>query len=210
MFHPSILLLLCTLPLAAASYTVRKGDTLYGIAQKSNISIDTLCRMNRIDVKHYTLKRGMRLAIPDAAKKTSPPKAVVSKPASVPAGSGLFLWPYRGSVVRGYGLSENVMNTGIDIRGNFGDPVMSARAGVVEYVGTMRGYGTVVILKHENDYNSIYAHLSESAVKKGDAVAGNAVIGKLGMSGFTDAPELHFKICVKGKPKNPLTILPKG
>ena len=100
------------------------------------------------------------------------------------------------------------MNKGIDIAGKEGSPVFAAADGDVVYAGgNLRGYGKLVILKHDGDYLSAYGNNEEILVKEGDAVLNGAVISKVGRS--TSGEELlHFEIRRDGKPINPLKFLP--
>ena len=117
-------------------------------------------------------------------------------------------WPAKGRVVEGFSVAEQG-NKGIDISGQKGQPVYAASGGKVVYAGSaLRGYGKLIILKHNDDYLSAYAHNDELRVREGDSVKGGAVIANMGS---TDAPDvrLHFEIRYKGKSINPMGYLPK-
>lgn len=156
---------------------------------------------------------------PGSATTTSAP-AVSSAPAGKPAqtaggkpapASGAdddvdWVWPSTGKVIAGFNDSTN---KGLDIAGNIGDPVLAAGAGRVVYVGTgVRGYGNLVIVKHNNsNYISAYAHNSEVFVKEGQSVQKGQKIAALGNSD-ADRPKLHFEIRRQGSPVDPLKYLP--
>ena len=117
-------------------------------------------------------------------------------------------WPTKGRIVEGFSVAEQG-NKGIDISGQKGQPIYAASSGKVVYAGSaLRGYGKLIILKHNDDYLSAYAHNDELRVKEGDTVRGGAVIANMGS---TDAPDvrLHFEIRYKGKSINPMGYLPK-
>ena len=117
-------------------------------------------------------------------------------------------WPAKGRIVEGFSVAEQG-NKGIDISGQKGQPVYAASGGKVVYAGSaLRGYGKLIILKHNDDYLSAYAHNDELRVREGDSVKGGAVIANMGS---TDAPDvrLHFEIRYKGKSINPMGYLPK-
>ncbi|MCO4203172.1 LysM peptidoglycan-binding domain-containing protein [Aeromonas taiwanensis] len=117
-------------------------------------------------------------------------------------------WPTKGRIVEGFSVAEQG-NKGIDISGQKGQPIYAASGGKVVYAGSaLRGYGKLIILKHNDDYLSAYAHNDELRVKEGDSVKGGAVIANMGS---TDAPDvrLHFEIRYKGKSINPMGYLPK-
>lgn len=117
-------------------------------------------------------------------------------------------WPAKGRIVEGFSVAEQG-NKGIDIAGQKGQPVYAASSGKVVYAGSaLRGYGKLIILKHDDDYLSAYAHNDELRVKEGDSVKGGSVIANMGS---TDAPDvrLHFEIRYRGKSINPMSYLPK-
>lgn len=117
-------------------------------------------------------------------------------------------WPTQGRIVEGFSVAEQG-NKGIDISGQKGQPIYAASGGKVVYAGSaLRGYGKLIILKHDDDYLSAYAHNDELRVKEGDSVKGGTVIANMGS---TDAPDvrLHFEIRYRGKSINPMSYLPK-
>lgn len=116
-----------------------------------------------------------------------------------------FVWPAKGRVLAGYSEPNN---RGLDIGGRIGDPVVAAAAGRVMYVGTsIRGYGKLIVIKHDNNFNSVYAHNREILVKEGQNVTRGQRIAELGDS-EADKPKLHFEIRKSGKPVDPLRYLP--
>lgn len=125
-------------------------------------------------------------------------------PAAV-AGNASWLWPATGAVLAGFNEANN---KGIDISGNPGDPVLASAAGKVVYSGSgLRGYGKLVIIKHDENYLTAYAHNRELLVKEGDDVNRGQRIAELG-STDADRPKLHFEIRKQGRPVDPLTYLP--
>jgi lipoprotein NlpD len=98
---------------------------------------------------------------------------------------------------------------GIDIAGAIGDPVLAARNGTVVYAGDgVRGYGNLLIIKHDAVFLSAYAHNSKLLVKEGESVRGGQKIAELGDSA-TDRPKLHFEVRKQGNPIDPLQVLPR-
>ncbi|MEJ2764070.1 murein hydrolase activator NlpD [Photobacterium sp. MCCC 1A19761] len=117
-------------------------------------------------------------------------------------------WPTRGRVVGKFSNTENG-NKGIDIAGQRGQTVKASAAGVVVYAGNaLRGYGNLVIIKHNDDYLSAYAHNDTILVKEQQTVQAGQKIAAMGSSG-TNSVRLHFEIRYKGKSVNPLRYLPK-
>ena len=116
-----------------------------------------------------------------------------------------FQWPTRGNVLAGF---DEVKNKGIDIAGKAGDPVLAAADGKVVYAGAgLRGYGNLVILKHNNTYLTAYAHNQSLLVKEDQAIKRGQKIAEMGNSD-ADQVKLHFEIRRQGKPVDPAKYLP--
>jgi lipoprotein NlpD len=116
-----------------------------------------------------------------------------------------FQWPTRGNVLAGF---DEVKNKGIDIAGKAGDPVLAAADGKVVYAGSgLRGYGNLVILKHNNTYLTAYAHNQSLLVKEDQAIKRGQKIAEMGNSN-ADQVKLHFEIRRQGKPVDPAKYLP--
>lgn len=150
-------------------------------------------------------------APPPAAVATAeapPVAAAVSAPDSVRAEAGVeWSWPTSGRIIGRFGEGTN---KGVDLAGRQGDPVLAAAGGRVVYAGeAMRGYGKLVIVKHDSTFLSAYAHNSKILVQERDTVKRGQRIAELG---DTDAeagkPRLHFEIRRQGKPVDPLKYLP--
>lgn len=115
-------------------------------------------------------------------------------------------WPAAGKVIAGFNDSTN---RGVDIGGQIGEPVMAAGSGKIVYVGSgLRGYGNLVIIKHNATFLSAYAHNQKILVKEGQSVRKGQEIAALGDSD-ADRAKLHFEIRRQGKPVDPLKYLPK-
>ena len=116
-----------------------------------------------------------------------------------------FIWPAKGRLLAGFSEPNS---KGVDIAGRLGDPVLAAAPGRVMYTGTgIRGYGKLIVIKHDNGFNSVYAHNREILVKEGQAVARGQKIAELGDSD-ADTPKLHFEIRKSGRPVDPIRYLP--
>jgi murein DD-endopeptidase MepM/ murein hydrolase activator NlpD len=126
--------------------------------------------------------------------------------ASLPsAGSTDFRWPARGRVISGFGSAGN---EGINIAVPEGTPVKAAESGTVAYAGSeVKGYGNLVLIRHDNGYVSAYAHNGEIAVKRGDKVKRGQVVAKSGQSGNVTSPQLHFEIRKGSTPIDPVPFL---
>lgn len=116
-----------------------------------------------------------------------------------------FIWPAKGGLLAKFAEPNS---KGLDIGGKAGDPVVAAAAGQVLYTGTgIRGFGKLIVIRHENGFSSVYAHNREILVKEGQNVARGQRIAELGDTD-ADRPKLHFEIRKSGKPVDPLRYLP--
>lgn len=97
----------------------------------------------------------------------------------------------------------------IDIMSPYGTAIKSVAEGKVEKVGWEMGYGKTVIIDHNGQFKTRYAHLSEFGVKEGDTISKENIVGKVGLTGWTSGPHLHFEVFSNGKRINPQEILPK-
>lgn len=143
-------------------------------------------------------------AAPTTSSPTSPPLA--ASPESVGADELNFVWPAQGSVIAGF---DEAKNKGVSIAGRVGDPVVAAADGRVVYAGAgLRGYGNLIILKHNNTYLTAYAHNQALMVREDQAVRQGQKIAEMGSSD-TDRVKLHFEVRRQGKPVDPLNHLPR-
>ncbi len=147
-----------------------------------------------------------------AASAARPANAPVGTPPSAVAPAGpagdddiAWIWPTAGSVLAGF---DEVKNKGLDIGGAPGTPVVAAADGRVVYVGAgLRGYGNLIILKHNNTYLTAYAHNQALLVKEDQTVRKGQKIAEMGSSD-TDRVKLHFEVRRQGKPVDPAKYLP--
>lgn len=114
-------------------------------------------------------------------------------------------WPITGEVSQKYSRRH----PGIDIRSNVGKSIYSFGKGEVKYVGWRYGYGKAVIVKHDNGYSSLYAHLAQIKVKEGDHIEQSTELATVGLTGWTSGPHLHLEIYEDGKSIDPYSILPE-
>lgn len=117
-----------------------------------------------------------------------------------------WIWPASGKIIASFGDGNG--NKGLDIAGSLGQPVVAAAAGRVVHTGTtLRGYGKLIIIKHNKSYFSVYAHNSQILVKEGQNVVRGQKIAEMGDTD-ADRVKLHFEIRRLGKPVDPLKHLP--
>lgn len=216
---------------ATGFHTVEKGDTLFSIAWTYGWDYRELADTNSIS-KPYTIYAGQKIdivnppAIKKSAKVTSvgksskwqpkPKKAAnrkVKTRQSEPSNTKLstqdgWQWPAKGKVIEGF-LGNNSQNKGIDIAGELGESVNAAAAGKVVYAGKgLRGYGNLVIIKHDEKFLSAYAHTSRILVREKEKIKAGQIIAEIGSTG-TNRVKLHFEIRRNGRPVDPLQFLPK-
>jgi|LSQX01.3.fsa_nt_gb murein DD-endopeptidase MepM/ murein hydrolase activator NlpD len=130
-----------------------------------------------------------------------------SKPLPPKFGSGIFAHPSYGMLTSRFGSRGGRMHTGIDIGGKTGDPIYAADGGKVIYTGWDGGYGYIVKISHDNEYESWYAHCSKILVSQGQRVGKGETIARVGNTGRSTGPHLHFEIRKNGVPQNPLSYL---
>ena len=146
--------------------------------------------------------------VPASAPAVTPEVKAESKPADAAAGSEevAWAWPASGKII---GTFSEGGGKGVDIAGRTGDAVNAAGEGKVVYTGTgLRGYGNLVIIKHNNTYLSAYAHNQKILVKEGASVSKGQKIAEMGNSD-ADQVKLHFEIRRQNKPVDPLKYLPQ-
>jgi len=141
---------------------------------------------------------------PQAKPEINPEAKPEVKPAVEPAGAINWAWPTKGKVIAGFNDSGN---KGIDIAGTKGQPIMAAAPGKVIYSGSdLRGYGKLVIVKHNNNYLSVYANNSHILVKEGQQVSAGQKIAEMGDTD-SNTVKLHFEIRQQGKSVDPAKFL---
>jgi lipoprotein NlpD len=167
----------------------------------------------------FAASPSLRTGNPEVAKQEAasaePPKTDLAKVDPKPETQGgededrvNWSWPATGKVVTAYSEATNLK--GISIGGKAGQPVLASAAGKVVYAGSgLRGYGKLVIIKHNKTYLSVYAHNSEILVKEGQTVTKGQKIAEMGNTD-SDQVKLHFEIRRQGKPVDPLKYLPSG
>jgi murein DD-endopeptidase MepM/ murein hydrolase activator NlpD len=145
-------------------------------------------------------------ARPPAPGKPAPPRPPPPKLAQAKA-AGL-RWPLQGVLYSRYGVRQGQRHDGIDIAAPEGSSVGAAAAGSVVYAGEQSGYGSIVILRHDGGLLTLYAHASAILVRQGERVSAGQPIAKVGRSGRTTGPHLHFEVRDGTRPRNPLFYLP--
>jgi lipoprotein NlpD len=208
-------------------HRVRAGETLWRISHAYGVPLQTLLRENAIDDPSQ-LTEGMLLFIPGAKSAVDVPMAgelpqarMEQKPRRGPAGipraggrpldpaahGEAMSWPAPGVLISGFGERERDHHEGIDLACPEGTPVRASQDGIVLFSGERRGYGKLVLLAHEGDLVTVYAHNSENLVSAGDRVARGESIARVGHTGNATGPHVHFEVRVGTRPHDPLGFL---
>jgi lipoprotein NlpD len=202
-------------PLEGASAAPQgQGDGGTKIAPKAlrlPYSDQNLALLQRGDTAGASAAAVPKPAAPAPSIATAAPKPEPAKPepAAVDRDPDAidFIWPAKGGLLAGFAEPNS---KGVDIGGKPGDPVVAAAAGQVLYTGTgIRGFGKLIVIRHEGGFSSVYAHNREILVKEGQSVTRGQRIAELGDTD-ADRPKLHFEIRKSGKPVDPLRYLPGG
>lgn len=196
-------------------HVVRRGENLFRIGKAYGIDYRELARRNGI-ADPSKIVVGQRIFVPEATRvlpvEIITPRSVETAPVDRDLdgkGDGRFTWPLRaGQVVSGFGPRGGSFHDGIDIAAPEGTPVYAARAGRVIYSDQLRGYGRVVIVEHEGEWVTLYAHNSRNAVGEGDRVSTGTLLGEVGRTGRATGPNLHFEIRRRNAARDPLRYLP--
>jgi len=191
-------------------YTVQKGDTISKIAEKNKVPQNAILDANDIDSE--TIHAGTVVFLPGAKMDSGElnraiKRPVIEKPMVYPVANR--------RITSGFGWREDpvrpvtgqmTFHRAVDLAGKMGDPVKAAMKGTVLHVDNNRNLGNFVILKH-GEYQSLYAHLSAVLVNKGEEVSQGQMIGKVGETGYTTGPHLHFEVFKNGNRVNPVELL---
>jgi murein DD-endopeptidase MepM/ murein hydrolase activator NlpD len=124
-------------------------------------------------------------------------------------GSDKLRWPVSGRIITGFGQrSDGTHNDGINLSVPLGTSVHAAEGGTVAYAGSeLKGYGNLILLRHDNGWVTAYAHNDQLNVKRGDKVQRGQVIATAGRSGSVDQPQVHFELRQGSKPVDPVPFL---
>lgn len=208
-------------------HTVQKCQTLYRISKVYSVPVEEIMNINNID-DPSSLKIGDRIFIPGAdrqlyvesycevargepeTKREEKKSDIVKKydDKNIPSLSG-FIWPVKGKIFSRFEQTREHRHDGIDVSTPEGTPIKAAAGGRVIYSGSgIRDYGNIIIIKHANNFFTVYAHNSENHVLEGSIVKQGQVIGKVGKTGKASGPHLHFEIRKGKTPVDPLKLLP--
>lgn len=192
------------------THVVVAGETVYHIANEYGVSVGRLMTANGLSDPRE-LRVGQVLTIPGAYRAASIGTASRGvHPYTGERASRQFQWPVsQGVVSSGFGIRNGAMHDGVDIAAPAGTPVFAADSGVVIFSGTLHGYGNTVIIRHDDDYATVYGHNQRNLVGEGVRVARGQEIGEIGRSGRTTGANLHFEVRRDNVARDPLAYLPE-
>jgi murein DD-endopeptidase MepM/ murein hydrolase activator NlpD len=154
-------------------------------------------------------RKGTRKPEPKPAGAQTAWWEVIAPPAGQSGAKKTFLWPVSGNVISSFGQAAGgERNDGINISAPRGTPVRAADAGTVTYVGNeLKGYGNLVLIRHQSGYVTAYAHSDSVAVSRGEHVQRGQVIAHAGATGDVNQPQVHFELRFNTKPVDPVPYL---
>lgn len=198
-------------------------------ARLTNVIVQTEASKREIEIqevaKRTTLRRIQReraayeYAVRELETNSRDLEVLIRRMQARPAGTrvafaqgvGMIQWPATGPITSPFGMRRHPVfgithvHTGVDIGALWGAPVLAASDGQVIHAGWFGGYGKLVVVDHGAGVSTLYAHLHEILVSPGATVHKGQVVGRVGSTGFSTGPHLHFEIRIDGQPINPLS-----
>ena len=200
--------------------TLGEGQTLWSLARAHGVSVDAIVETNGLRDGNV-VRAGRRLMIPGRTAVSSPSRLTTARVTARRAGEAFttaasttavriargFLWPARGQLTSRFGWRRWRHHDGIDIATPYGSPVYAARPGRVVFAGWYYAYGRAVIVDHGDGLQTLYGHASKLLVLTGQPVGQGQLIARVGTSGRSTGPHLHFEVRVNGSPVNPMRYM---
>ncbi|HXX36352.1 MAG TPA: M23 family metallopeptidase [Thermodesulfobacteriota bacterium] len=194
-------------------HVVERHQTLYRICKTYGVDLKEIASLNRI-TDPSKIETGQRIFIP-GAKKVLKVEIYIDDVAAEQAETGKvaykkldFIWPVEGKISNPFEEAENKRHQGIDISSPIGTPIKASNAGKVIYSNNgIKGYGNLIILRHSEEYVTVYAHNQVNLVEEGAWAEKGQIIGKVGQTGKATGPHLHFEIRKNNKALDPLLFL---
>ncbi|MGV3665292.1 MAG: peptidoglycan DD-metalloendopeptidase family protein [Leptospira bouyouniensis] len=175
-------------------YKLKKGETLAKVADYYKVKIDDIYAENQLE-DYDLFKSGQKVFLPGAViPETGPVWRIPVASKVITSGWGTRSYP------------QYKFHMALDLRANY-ESVYAARKGKVTFSGWMGGYGNAIILSHDDNYQTLYAHNSKLYVKEGDYVSAGKIISRSGCTGYCFGPHLHFEVIKDGKNINPTKLI---
>ena len=188
-------------------YTTKtKGETPSTIAEKYKVDAEKCALVNNISID-TELESGLQLFVPDAQLDWATRQEINGDLFRKPLHSRYYLSSYYGWRDSPFNTGKRSFHTGIDMACSTGTPIYPAMDGVVTAAGYNSTYGNYVIVQHHSGYKTLYGHMSKITCRKGNFVYTTTQIGKVGSTGLSTGPHLHFTVYKNGKTVNPLGVL---
>ena len=194
-------------------HVVERHQTFYRICKTYGVDLKEVSSLNGIS-DPSKIQTGQRIFIP-GAKKVLKVEIVIDDVVAEPGEKAKiaykkldFIWPVEGKISDVFEEVESRRHQGIDISSPLGTPIKASNAGMVIYSNnTIRGYGNLVILRHSEEYVTVYAHNQVNVVEEGVWVEKGQIIGKVGQTGKASGPHLHFEIRRNNRALDPMLFL---
>jgi len=194
-------------------HVVERHQTLYRICKTYEVDIKEVASINRIN-DPSKIRVGQRIFIPGAKRVLKVDVYVEDvviesfDKEKISYKKLDFIWPVEGELRDTFDDSESRRHMGIDISSPIGTPIKASCAGKVIYSGnTIKGYGNLIILRHSDEFVTIYAHNQMNLVEEGQWVERGQIIGRVGQTGRVTGPHLHFEIRKNNKAVDPILYL---
>lgn len=183
-------------------HVVQPGESLSLLAGRYGVTVNAILDAN--DLRSEVIQVGQELFIPNATMDDVSKQRILGT---------LFVYPVSGRFTSGFGYradpftGRRTFHYGLDLANDLGTPIGAARSGRVSHTGWTNLYGNFVIIQHDGEYESLYAHLSTIDVSRGAYVSQGGRIGTMGSTGYSTGSHLHFSIIRNGRPVDPLEYL---
>jgi murein DD-endopeptidase MepM/ murein hydrolase activator NlpD len=206
---------------AAGALTVRlsEGQTVWSLARAHGTSVDAIVAANGLRSADR-VRAGTRLVIPGRTGASRLSRVSTMRAGAQRAGEAFtnastgavriargFLWPARGQLTSRFGWRRWRHHDGIDIAAPYGSPIYAARPGRVVFAGWYYAYGRAVIIDHGNGVQTLYGHASKLLASPGETVREGQLIARVGTSGRSTGPHLHFEVRHNGRAVDPMRYM---
>ena len=196
----------------SSAIRVAPGNRPIGLSRRDRQQ-NAFAKRNRNAIsKEVNLKRGNSTAITQGSPTQQAQKAAGTSAADTPDAAPIFQWPVRGKILSHFGPQPNgEKNNGLTIAVPEDTPIKSAEDGVVVYADNgLPGFGNLVLVRHADNYVTVYAHAKELSVMRGDQIKRGDIIAHSGQTGSVSTPQLYFEVRKYSAPVDPLRFLEGG